>query len=42
VLGEAWDGFIETAPEGEEEFTAAWMKARAGALEAAGYDVFFR
>jgi TRAP transporter TAXI family solute receptor len=42
VLAEAWDGFIETAPEGEEEFTAAWMKARAGALEAAGYDVFFR
>jgi TRAP transporter TAXI family solute receptor len=42
VLAEAWDGFIETAPEGEEEFTAAWMKARAGALEAAGYEVRFR
>jgi TRAP transporter TAXI family solute receptor len=42
VLAEAWDGLIKTAPDGEEEFTAAWMKARAEALEAAGYTVYFR
>ncbi|MFP5510899.1 MAG: TAXI family TRAP transporter solute-binding subunit [Alphaproteobacteria bacterium] len=42
VLAEAWSGFIDGAPEGEEEFTAAWMKARAEALEAAGHEVYFR
>lgn len=42
VLSEAWSGFVEGAPEGEEEFAAAWMKARAEALEAAGHEVYFR
>jgi len=42
VLLEAWSGFIEGAPDSEEEFATAWMKARAEALEAAGHEVFFR
>ena len=42
VLSETWSGFVEGAPEGEEEFAAAWMKARAEALEAAGHEVYFR
>jgi len=41
VLAEAWSGFIDGAPDGEEEFTAAWMKVRAEALETAGYEVYF-
>ncbi|MBB05655.1 MAG: C4-dicarboxylate ABC transporter substrate-binding protein [Pseudooceanicola sp.] len=42
LLVETWKGFIDGAPEGEEEFTAAWMKARAEALEAADQEVYFR
>lgn len=42
VLADAWSGFVDGAPEGEEEFAAAWMKTRAEALEAAGQEVFFR
>ena len=42
VLADAWGGFVEGAPDGEEEFSAAWMKTRAEALEAAGQEVFFR
>ncbi|MCS5601505.1 MAG: C4-dicarboxylate ABC transporter substrate-binding protein, partial [Paracoccus sp.] len=42
VLLRAWGTFVGDAPEGEEEFAAAWMKARADALEAAGHEVFFR
>ena len=41
VLAEAWTGFVEGAPKDEKEFTAGWMKARAEALEAAGYEVYF-
>ncbi len=41
VLAEAWTGFVEGAPTDEKEFTAAWMKTRAEALEAAGYEVYF-
>ncbi|HCQ56758.1 MULTISPECIES: TAXI family TRAP transporter solute-binding subunit [Rhodobacterales] len=42
VLAQAWSGFVADAPDGEEEFAAAWMKARAQALEEAGHEVFFR
>ncbi|WP_370269340.1 TAXI family TRAP transporter solute-binding subunit [Nioella sp.] len=42
VLADAWGGFVDSAPDDEEAFTAAWMKVRAEALETAGHDVFFR
>ena len=42
VLADAWNAYVGGAPDDEEEFTAAWMKARAEALEAAGHEVFFR
>jgi hypothetical protein len=42
VLMDAWEGFVDGAPDDEQEFTAAWMKVRAEALEAGGHEVFFR
>ena len=42
VLLQAWNAFVDGAPEGEEEFAPAWMEARAAALEEAGHEVFFR
>lgn len=42
VLADAWSGFVDGAPDDEEAFSAAWMKTRAEALEAAGHEVFFR
>jgi len=42
VLAQAWKGFVDSAPDGEDAFTEAWMKARGDALESAGHDVFFR
>jgi len=42
VLADAWAGFVDGAPDGEEAFTEAWMKVRAEALENGGHEVFFR
>ncbi len=36
VLQQAWQQFLPTAPEGYQEFEAAWLAARQQALEAAG------
>ncbi|WP_104204143.1 TAXI family TRAP transporter solute-binding subunit [Billgrantia saliphila] len=41
LLLETWNAFLEDAPEDEDEFRDAWMKARANALSDAGFDPVF-
>lgn len=42
ALATAWKSFMATnPPEDKDQFRAAWMKARAAALAAAGMDVLF-
>lgn len=38
---EAWQTFIKSAPDDEQAFHTAWMKARADALTEAGYKPYF-
>ncbi|WP_111411916.1 TAXI family TRAP transporter solute-binding subunit [Billgrantia lactosivorans] len=42
VLLEAWDAFLDDAPDDEEAFQDAWMEARAEALTEAGHDPIFQ
>ncbi|QJQ96249.1 MULTISPECIES: TAXI family TRAP transporter solute-binding subunit [Halomonadaceae] len=41
VLLDAWNAFIDTAPDDEETFHDSWMQARADALAEAGFDPIF-
>lgn len=41
VILEAWDNFIDDAPSDDDEFTVAWMEARAEALGSEGMDLVF-
>lgn len=41
LILEAWDNFIDDAPSDDDEFTTAWMQARAEALQSAGMDLVF-
>lgn len=41
VLQEAWKKTVDSAPDDEEAFEAAWMKNRAEALTAAGFEPIY-
>ncbi|SDK87811.1 TRAP transporter solute receptor, TAXI family [Franzmannia pantelleriensis] len=41
LLKQAWDDFIGDAPSDEDDFTDAWMQARAAALDDAGFEPIF-
>ena len=43
TLGTAWTDFMKTSPpDDRDQFKAAWMKARAGALTKAGMEVLYQ